>query len=145
MKNLQERVQTMVNGENKRRSVALNWISEVEEILLPVSEHMWGNGDSFGDIPSYTITLTKLDKDNKKRDTCIYFRYKLHEGMNKNECVGFYDNSSTDGNMWGDSVTDLKGKDFWYAIQIIVEWIPQLINNMDKREESRNVLLEKIN
>lgn len=142
---LQERVQKMLDGEIKRREIALKWMNEVEEILLSASEHIWGTGDNFGDMPTNTITLIKIDKEGKKKDTCIYFRYVEHRGSNNTEYTGFYDNSETECNTWGKSIEDLHGKEFWYAIQIIIDWIPQVIDMMDKREESRTALLSKIN
>lgn len=143
MNNLQERVQKMLEGETKRRDVALSWISEIEGILLPISEDIWSAGDDFGSGPTYTVTLTKNDKENKKKDTCIYFRYKNYESTDT-ECIGFYDNSFTNCNRWGKSVENLKGQEFWYAVQVIMGWIPQLIEVMDEREEIRNDLLAKI-
>jgi hypothetical protein len=139
--NLQERVQRMLEGEQRRRIVALKWISEIEEILLPVSEDIWGTGDNFAGIPSNTITLTKLDKDNKKKNTCIYFRYINHEEIDT-EYVGFYECNNC--NVFGKPLEELRGKEFWYAIQTIMGWIPQVIAMMDRREESRNALLDKI-
>lgn len=136
MYDLQERVQKMLDGEAKRRDIALKWLGEIEEILLPASEDIWGEGDNFGD-PSYTITLTKFDGNNKKIDSQIYFRYADGD-------TGFYDGSKTHCNRGGEPIEDLKGSKFWAAIRIIIDWIPQIIEEMDKREESRNALLTKI-
>ena len=145
MNNLQERVQKMLEGEKKRREIALKWVEEITEILTSVGKDMWGGGDSFGgELYTNTITLTKINKDNKKKNTDIYFRYDDHYGTDDTECSGFYDCSETQCNVWGTSIDELNGKEFWYAIQVIIDWIPQVIEGMNKREKSRSALLKKI-
>jgi hypothetical protein len=143
MNNLQERVQKMLEGETKRRDVALKWIDEIKEILLPVSQDLWGIWEAFSGDPTNTITLSKYDENNKKKRTFIYFRYKDYEAM-ETEYVGFYDNTFIQGNTWGKPIEQLRGEDFWCAIQVIMEWLSQVIEMMDERENSRNALLDKI-
>jgi len=143
MNDLQDRVQKILKVEAKRRDIALKWVCEIKDILLPISEDIWGTGENFGGIPSSTITLTEFNKDKKEEDTSIYFRYNNYDII-ETEYVGFYDNSFTNCNLWGKSLEDLRGKDFWYAIKVILGWIPQVIEAMDKREERRNALLAKI-
>lgn len=144
MTDLKERVQRMLDGENKRREVALKFINEVEKVLLPVAEDIWGTGDNFDSIPSNAIILTKIDKEGKKKDTEIYFRYVEFRGTTDNEWTGFYDGTNTYMNVWGKDIAELRGKDFWYCIQIIIDWIPQVIEAMEKRQISRDQLLSKI-
>lgn len=145
MKDLKEKVQAMLDGEKKRREIALKWLSEVEEILLPVAEDIWGNGDTWaGGMFTGTRSLTKKNKDGNIKETEIYFRFKNFEGTNDIEYTGFYDGSECEMNTWGKLIEDLRGKEFWYAIQIIIDWIPQVIEIMDKRQISREQLLSKL-
>jgi len=141
MKNLQERVQRMLDGEKKRREIALKWLEEVTEVIKPVAEDIWGSGVNFGGgMETYTTDILKIDKEGKKREAGIYFRYKkLYE-----EYTGFYDDTNCNCNTNGTPIEDLRGKDFWYSIQVIIDWIPQVLEAMEKREISRDQLLEKI-
>jgi len=47
--------------------------------------------------------------------------------------------------VWGTPIEELKGKQFWYAIQCILEWIPIVSEAIDKRGKSRAKLLSLIN
>lgn len=135
----------MLDGESKRRDTALEWVDEVTEILEEVAEDVWGKGDNFGGMPSNTITLTKLDRENNAVDSSIYFRYVGYSGPRDSEAIGFYDNSYTFANVGGTPLSDLQGKDFWLAIRVIMDWIPQLTKTLDKVENTRNALLDKLN
>jgi hypothetical protein len=135
----------MLEGEQKRREIALRWVAEIENILEPAAEDTWGGGVMYYDYdPTYTIDVTKIDKEGKKKETGIYYRYREHVGQTRVDGCGFYQNNGGEGNVWGASLNKLRGREFWYAIQCIIEWIPQVIDAMDKREESRQELLEKI-
>jgi len=144
MKNLQERVQRMVDGERKRREVALRFLQEVQEILEPAAPDIWGTGEGEPDCENY-VTLTRLTEDGKKKKTGIYFRYRNHYGTNETEYPGFYDHSHYGYGCWGKPVEDMKGRDFWYCIQVIIEWLPQVAKQMEKKSAGREALLEKIN
>lgn len=144
MNKLQERVEKMLNGEKKRRDIVKKWLAEVTEILEDAGEDIWGRGVCFGvDVPTYTTDVLKVDKDGKKRETEIYFRYVAHQGRDSTEYPGFYYNGQY--NTWGADVEDLRGREFWYCIQCILEWIPIVLEAMEKREISREELLAKIN
>lgn len=145
MKDLQERVKRMLNGEAKRRDVALQWINEVQEILEEVAEDIWGTGDIFGGMPSNTITLERLNRENNKVDSNIYFRYVDYIGPRDSEYIGFYENSKALGNIGGKPISELQGKDFWLAVRIIMDWIPQITKLMDEKEAVRNALTDKLN
>lgn len=145
MKNLQEKVQSMLNGEKKRREIATRFLNEVEEILLPAAEDIWGkhyDGDSYTDA----VYLTKKDKEGKISRTDIYFRWKsIGNNFGYNEYSGFYTEEGNGIPAGGISITEHRGADFWYAIQVIIDWIPQVIEAMEKRNISREQLLSKIN
>lgn len=148
MKNvdLQEKVQKMLDGEAKRREIAIKWLQEVEKILLPVAHDIWGDGDdpynSF-DITN-SVKIINKNKEGKIDKTDFYFRYETHYGTNNNvEHSGFY--LSDSGELWwGKNIKDLYGKDFWYVIQIVMEWLPIVAENMEKRSEGREALLAKL-
>lgn len=141
MKDLKGKVQAMLDGEKKRREIALKWLEELTAILGPVANDIWGSGVTYGgDLKTWTADVTKVDKEGKKKETGIYFRYESHH----DEFEGFYQNNDYI-NFSGTSINDLKGKDFWYAIQVIIDWIPQVMDAMEKRNISRNELLKKIN
>ena len=143
---LQDKVTAMLEGERKRKEVALKFLDEFEEILLQVAETTWGTGTH----PEIEYTCwVKNKKDEKNKLTDLYFRYEVHETQTKDEFIGFYrtDPLYNMYNMpiWGKSVKHMKGADFWDAIRILINWIPVLIEIIDGRNESRNQLISLIN
>lgn len=131
MRDLQEKVEKMLDGEKKRREVALKWISEIEDILLPASKDIWGDGDVFGDVPSWAVEIT----DD------VYFKYSPVCGN-----VGFYNHipGCSEGNTSGELVENIQGSEFWYTVQVIMKWLPHVIDVMDKEAVSRDVLIAKL-
>ena len=129
MKNLQDlllRVKKMLDGEKKRREVACEFLDKVQEILLPVASDIW---------PCKISCERSTDAVQVQID--IYFRWGSHAGQNHFEIPGFYF-----GNMyWGENVIGVRGSHFWYAIRCIVEWIPELIELMNRKEISREMLI----
>ena len=140
MVKLQEKVQAMLDGETKRRNIAIKFLEEVKEILIPVGESLWGSGDDA--ITLSSIWIRKREKD-KIFTTNYYFRYGSYIAENRDEYEGFY-LSDLSYPLWGDSIIDLKGSDFWAAIGCIIEWVSYVTELMDTRSESRNKLLDKI-
>jgi len=45
------------------------------------------------------------------------------------------------GPYWGRPIEELRGREFWYAIQVLIEWVPLVAELMDKKEKSRDELL----
>lgn len=133
---LQNSIELMIIGERKRREKALNFINQFANLLSPIGEDIWGNGEY--DYTDGVVQLTKI-KDNKKVNTCFYFRY-IVDG----EQIGFYDMESQPGPIRCKPISKLRGKDFWYAIQIIIDWITIVNEAIEKRNQSRDQLLEKI-
>lgn len=135
---LENKVQSMLDGEKKRREVGIEFINKVAEIMEDVATDIWGTGSNceFENI----VWLTRINKEGKKQETTIYFRWEEHNTQNGCEEVGFYD--SIEYPVWGTDVTEQKGADFWYAVQVIKDWIPQVIEMIDKREKSRQTLLD---
>jgi hypothetical protein len=125
----------MIDGEQKRRERALRFIEEFEKLLEPIATDIWGTGEY--DFFDNLIQLTKYNKNNQKENTKIFFRY---DGNPFGFCHNQY--GIPDKLTW---VCDLKGKDFWYTIQVIINWIPILNDMIEKRNQSREELLQKIN
>lgn len=138
LQELSEKVQAMLDGEKKRREVALEFVNRLTEILEPVAQDVWGVGyEHCG-----AVYVWRLRKDNDKREnTDIYFRYKTHYGEKDSETIGFYDGEMKGGPYWGTPIEDLRGKDFWYAIQVLIEWVPLVAALMEKQAASRQELL----
>ncbi len=138
---LQEKIEKMLDGEKKRREVALKFIEEFQSILQNVAETTWGNGDS----EEFMYTAWVKNKENgKNQRTDYYFRYKLWEGSNTKEYSGFYKTKSG-YSVWGTEVVDLKGADFWDFVRCVINWIPILIEIIERRNESRDQLLGLLN
>lgn len=143
MKEIQERVLNMVNGEKKRREIAEKFVTAVHNILYDNASDIWGDGDA--DYPydvSNAVWLKKQGTDDMKSD--FYFRYKEHCGERKTESEGFY--LSRTGNIyWGDSYETLKGDEYWYFIRILIYWVKDFLPKMiEKKQASRESLLNLI-
>ena len=136
---LEESVRRMIEGERKRREVALKFVEQAKEILVEVAPDLWGTGESYEF--EYTTWVTRI-KDGKKQPTSIYFRWEEHRVAGDTEEEGFY--SSIEYPVWGDALEDMKGSDFWYAIQVILEWLPIITKQMDRKTEGREKLLALI-
>jgi len=44
LQQLSEKVQAMLDGEKKRREVALEFVQRLQDILEPVAKDIWGDG-----------------------------------------------------------------------------------------------------
>lgn len=131
---LQESVEKMITGEKKRREKALQFLDIVFEALEKVAFDVWGDQE-YPDKGAINI---------KRENECTdyYFRYRPHVGADV-EPNGFY--LATRGiNCWGGNVEELRGKEFWNAIQYIVEWIPIVVEDMENLEMCRQELLDRI-
>ena len=138
LQQLSEKVQAMLDGEKKRREVALEFAQKLQDILEPVAKDIWGDGyEGFN-----AIYVWRLRKDNLKREnTDIYFRYSTHYGQSRDESPGFYDGEMSGGPYWGRPIENLRGREFWYAIQVLIEWVPLVAELIDKKSASRDELL----
>lgn len=141
---LQERLDTMVDNEGKRRMKALTWLRSVTEMLEEVAVDIWGTGEEICSEKTNTISLSMLNNSGEKRIASIYFRYEDNEDGGY-EPVGFYDGGyNCDMNVGGISVVDMDGKDFWHAIDIIMKWLPMLMDELDEMERFRDELISKL-
>lgn len=78
LEKLEVAVQRMLEGEKKRRSVALEFIRQVENILVEAAPDIWGQG--YDDLNA--VYVQRRDEAGKTRKTSVYFRYQLHSGRN---------------------------------------------------------------
>jgi len=138
LQQLSEKVQAMLDGEKKRREVALEFVQRLQDILEPVAKDIWGDGCENADA----IYVWRTRQDNLKREnTDIYFRYDTLCGSRSAEYTGFYDGEMSGGPYWGRAIEDLRGREFWYAIQVLIEWVPLVAGLIDKKFASRQELL----
>jgi len=94
LQELSERVQAMLDGEKKRREVALEFVQKLQNILEPVAPDLWGDGCERCDA----VYVWRVRQDNLKREyTDIYFRYGYHYGQTRDESPGFYDGEMSGG------------------------------------------------
>jgi hypothetical protein len=134
-KELTEKIKKMLEGERKRRGVALSFLGFLEGELPQVCVELYGKGGRYETVPNAAVWV--WGKEGEK----IYFRYSpLVE--DRVEEIGFY--YSIIENYRGEPIETIKGRDFWHAIKIIMEWLPLLVKEIEKRELSRNKLVEKI-
>jgi hypothetical protein len=163
---LEENLKAMLDGEKKRRKIAIQWLDRLESILMEAGPALWGSGDG-GDYVD-NAKYVEREKEGKKTRVDIYFRYGHHEGERKTEGTGWYydrplyptikdinrGERKTEGTgwyydlsrgyqaCWGRLLSDLRGTEFWWAIRAIIEWIPIVISQIDKKSQSRQKLVE---
>ena len=136
---LSEKVGIMLETENKNRKIAIKFIEKVTEILEEVAHDMWGKNYDGYELYHYTKNVTILQNDGKRTSSFLYFRY----GNNHNEEVnGFY--VQTDHEYFLNNILDLRGKELWYQIQLIYNWLPQIIEDIEKRCISRSDIVNKL-
>ena len=144
MKELQKRIERMLEGEKKRREVALKFVEKFEKTLEPIACEMWNPGtENDRKVVEYTAKWVWRLKDEKRKYTDLYYRYEHWYGNNDDESIGFYfvgENREAIP-IWGEPLENIKGKDFWYCIQLLIEWIPELTKLVDKKNDSRNKLV----
>ncbi|NNG67534.1 hypothetical protein [Caldanaerobacter subterraneus] len=133
IKELEEKILRMLEGEKKRREIALKFLDELGNLLQMVGEDLDNNGDR---MFKGTINFTIIPK--------VYYRYEKHVGKDAVEETGFY--FSEDGYpVWGEPLEDIKGEDFWYALKVIIENIPKLVHKLEKEEKVRDKIVSLIN
>lgn len=138
-----EKVEAMLDGEKKRREVALRFVQELTEIMVEVAPDIWGEEvivwvKEEGFTPFMYFRPHVRSKQMHKRDydqNCdTYYEYTEYEGFyvtDSDECFG-EDNFN---------IEDLRGSEFWKAIREIIEWIPRVMETIDERQASRDKLL----
>ena len=143
-KELQEKIEKMLQGEQKRREVGKEFLRELTEELSSVCRELYGESGQGGRYsePSEATWLWK-EKEGKREYTAVYFRYGTHPGTRESEIPGFYFCESGSA-YWGKAIESQKGKDFWWAIRTIVEWLPFLAKEIEEKTTSREKLVEKL-
>jgi len=142
MKDLQERVSKMLHGEQKRREIAIRFLEKLTEDIQDAAMELFGEQHYPGlDTCAIWLWETKMSKKIKKD---IYFRYGMHPNERTgNEFPGFY----LSQDVWeiaGQDIELTKGADFWWAIRTIVEWLPELQEEIEKKGISRDKLSAKL-
>jgi hypothetical protein len=143
---LQEKVEGMLEGENKRRKVAIQWLGNIESILCDVAPKLWGkNTDTFG---IHCAKWVSKISNGKTTLTPIYLRYgysdsgNFFEGNESVKCSFRMRDDDQGPAMDGKSIENLHGKDFWWAIRTIMEWIPIVLTEIDEKNDSRQKLVD---
>lgn len=136
MEELKARVQAMLEGEKKRREVAEKFLLELEEILLPVMPVLFGAGEC--DMESVYV-------GGGDHDSSLYFRYvgRYSDYLRTGEGCGFYLSPSYHL-IWGKSLEELRGSDFWSAIEAVMRWTDVLVGQMDIRSVAREKIISLI-
>lgn len=126
LETLQVKVQSMLDGEPKRRAIALQFVEKVTEILAPVADSIFMRCREFGGVKAFG------------RD--LYFRWETHYGASETETIGFYVKYD-EYPVWGQDLSSVKGTEFWLAIRDIVEFIEIVSEKIDEKEAAREKLL----
>lgn len=128
-----EKIEKMLEGDQKRRAIATEWLEKTIEKIDSASYEIFSTPVFEGD------DIARIEK------SMLYFRYEPHHGRDKTEKIGFY--FDTDGyGVWGIDVTDLRGKLFWNCIQHIYEWVTNRLPELVAAAEEKSIeTIEMIN
>lgn len=142
MKTLEEKIEKMLNGEKKRREIALEWLHKVTETLKPICVDLYGDSKSTENMYEQNTDAIQIKVSEQYKP--FYFRYSRHDGANTSEFSGFYGYHGGHEMYWGDPVEDMSGADFWFAIRTIMNWLPELEKLIADKEISRNSLCSRL-
>lgn len=134
LEKLEMEVKKMAEGEKRRRKVALEYVGALQDILLQVAEDAWG-----GDGGAVWLSRRNPKVPGEIGYADFYFRYRALKGDVDFEPVGFY-YSPYGYPEWGTPVGELKGKKFWYFIQVVLEWVEILTEKLQHINEGRDKL-----
>jgi hypothetical protein len=116
MKNLELRMQKMVDGEKKRREVAIKYVEKFEEFMDANRETIWGDDKHI-----------VIDEDSG-------FFYNAWRS-DINDCFkGFH--------FEGECLSEQKGRGFWVGIKQLLNYSKELEKIIDTKETFRNDLIK---
>lgn len=143
---LNEKVNAMLEGEQKRREVAIDFLDKLEEILNSVALDVWGDGsdlDPYGE-ETRAVFVKNKNKEGANFETPVYYRYEQEGDGDQSEWTGFYlDRIGLPTS--GRYLPNVKGREFWEGIRCLIDWLPLLVETLDNRNASRDRLLSLIN
>lgn len=146
MKDLEEKLEAMINGEKKNRSIAIEWLKKVSETLTNPCYNILGDMSRYVGYENFAVAIWSINQNGKKEIHNVYFRYGTHRGNKESETPGFYYKISEDdiALYCGTPLDEILGRDFWNNIQAIKNWIPLLENELEKHSSLRTSLVEHL-
>ena len=139
LETLQERVKKMVDGEQKRREVALEWLDKVTSVLEEPCYEVLGNMSKYWGEETFAVSVWHI-KGEKKTYHSVFFSYE-----NTGSPAGFYmADPSDDTFITVHALKDTIGSDFWRAIKNIITWLPLIEADLLSRSKVRNLIVEKL-
>jgi hypothetical protein len=134
MKNkLNEKIGIITAEETERTTKIVNWLTEITNIVKPVSASVWNSTIDFSDPESGSVTITDA----------VYFRYN---DDNSEERVGFhFVPTDISGNFCGIHADKLKGIELYQLLDAVINWIPEFVKEIDEKNNIRKELMKKIN
>jgi len=139
MQQLKEQIERMLAGEQKRREVALRFLSVALETITPACIEIFGiDGEWDNGVAGGAWLRTASKGGFHTADGIIIWKSKTELGKQRGWLPGFY---------FGFAQEDpekLRGPEFWNGIREVVEFIDYIQERLDKQAESRESLVEKI-
>jgi len=136
-----QKLQELQEKENRRRATAVSYLEKLEEELAPMFENIVGENTN----PEYmnVLWVAVFDKAQGKytpKHSSLYFRYTTWRGEKQSEPPGFYIDYTRYG-VWGNPLTEVRGKDFWQYLKQVTDWLvdylPGWIEQNDKSRDQR--------
>ena len=137
LETLQTRVEKMINDEKKRRQVAIEWLERVTEALTEPCVEVLGDMGTYVGYDVFAVSIWDTNPAGEKQYKNVYFRYE--------NGIGFYiDNESDELLQFGEPLENIKGANFWAALKKIINWLPLIEADLEKRSNSRQLIIEKL-
>lgn len=131
MEELLEKIQKMLEGEKKRREIAIIFLEELTSLITEPCQEIYENI-----VSGYFIKTVWIKSG-------LYFRFRPFKSEYGIESEGFY--YSYDGSpTWGKPLNEVRGKGFWTAISNIINWLAILSEDIEAHKKSREELTEKL-
>lgn len=133
MNNIFDDLKSLLDKENGRRKLAINWVKKFELELAKIDFE-----SIFESIDSVHCTI-RLNED-------FYIRYKDHYGKENLETKGIYYKEDNYGmRLWGISLCEIKGRLFWRGLKAIITNIEGILKNIKDIDNGRDDILSLIN
>ena len=129
MDELKARIERMLDGEQKRREVALRFLDAAQEVIIPACIEIYGAGDEDEMIVGGTYI------GHPQESSCgLFFWATSRDGWKP----GWYFGPGAIPDI------DARGKMFWGGVRQAVEFIDYIDQRLQAQEKSRESLVEKI-
>ena len=139
IESLQNRIEQMLEGEKKRREIAIKWLNEIDEILQPLMPQLYLPCDFAGNAAFIPTKSKSSGTETFGINKNVYFRWGCGNGF-----YSLTTNMECKIPKGGTELYEIYGTEFWYCVSCIVEAIPLWVAKIDEINIARGKLIAKL-